>query len=228
MKGRASFKLISRLMTDAWIYSPDGHLEAAGIYARILEMLRPNMILAIVDTRANNPDDFALDVIHRYAVPTGTSAIGLLQDCRTFSEFVDQRHLRKVLIPAYVKAIESRRPLSDRIAASVLDTVTIYDRLILPHRNAAGRSEWCLVLIDVKFVLPDAPRTPVADVDLGILQLLAEGATIKEIAEASFRSDRTIHHRVERLKARFGARNLAHLVGLSISAGIADDPSYEG
>lgn len=228
MKGRASFKLISRLMTDAWIYSPGGHREAAGIYARILDMLRPNMVLAVVDTRANDPDDFALEVIHRYAVPTGTSAIRSFQDSRTFSEFPDQRHLLTVVIPAYVKAIENQRPLTDRIAASILDTVTIYDRLILPHRNATARSEWCLVLIDVKFVLPDAPRTPVTDVDLGILQLLAEGATIKEIAEASFRSDRTIHHRVERLKARFGARNLAHLVGLSISAGIADDPSWEG
>lgn len=227
MKGRASFKLVSRLMTDAWIYSPDGHREAAGIYARILEMLRPNMILAIVDTRANNPDDFALDVIHRYAVPTVTSAIRSFQDSRTLSEFPDQKHVRRIMIPAYVKAIESRRPLSDRIMASILDTVTIYDRLILPQRNPTRPSEWCLVLIDVKFVLPDAPSTPVADVDLGILQLLAEGATIKEIAEASFRSDRTIHHRIERLKARFGARNLAHLVGLSISAGIADDPSSE-
>lgn len=228
MKARASFKVISRLMTDAWVYSPDGHREAAGIYVRILEMLRSNMILAVVDTRADNPENFALDVVHRYAVPTGTSAIRSFQDSRTFSEFPDQRHLLTVMIPAYVKAIESQRPLTDRIAASILDTLTIYDRLILPQRNPARRSEWCLVLIDVKFVLPDAPSTPVPDVDLGILQMLAEGATIKEIAEASFRSDRTIHHRVERLKARFGARNLAHLVGLSISAGIADDPSLEG
>ncbi|UHS61722.1 winged helix-turn-helix transcriptional regulator [Agrobacterium vaccinii] len=66
-----------------------------------------------------------------------------------------------------------------------------------------------------------------SDIDLGILQLLAEGATMKEIAEASHRSFRTIHHRVERLKTLLGARNLVHLAALSISAGIADAPSSE-
>ncbi|WP_320197078.1 LuxR C-terminal-related transcriptional regulator [Agrobacterium rosae] len=228
MKNHASFKLIARMMTDAWIYSPDGNRDAAGIYARILEMLRPNMILAVVDTRANNPDDFALHVVSGYELPTAMSAMRHLQVSRSLLEFPDQQHLRSIMIPAYVKAIENRRPLTDRIAASILDMVTIYDRLILPQRNPACRSEWCLVLIDVKFLLPPAPKQPLADVDLGILQLLAEGATIKEIAEVSYRSDRTIHHRVERLKARFGARNLAHLVGLSVSAGIADDPSWEG
>lgn len=225
MKTRASFKLISRLMTDAWIYSPEGLRDAAGIYARILEKLRPNMILAVVDTRANDPDDFALDVISRYKVPTTMSAIRHLQVSQTLSEFPDQQHLRRIMIPAYLNAIENRRPLADRISARVLNMVSLYNRLILPQRNRAGRSEWCLVLIDVKFLLPTAPTTPLADVDLGILQMLAEGATIKEIAEASHRSERTIHHRVERLKARFGARNLAHLVGLSVSEGVADDPS---
>lgn len=224
MKQPAAFKLISRLMTDAWIYSPNGYRDAAGIYARILEMLRPNMILAVVDTRASDPYDFALDVIHRYKVPTGMSAMRHLQEVRTLS---DHQHLRRFMIPAYVKVIESRRPETDRIVTSILGMVIIYDRLILPQKNPSGRSDWCLVLIDVKFLLPPTPKTALADVDLGILQLLAEGATIKEIAEASHRSDRTIHHRIERLKARFGARNLAHLVGLFISAGIADDPSSE-
>ncbi|WP_422387313.1 hypothetical protein [Agrobacterium vaccinii] len=50
---------------------------------------------------------------------------------------------------------------------------------------------------------------------------------MKEIAEASHRSFRTIHHRVERLKTLLGARNLVHLAALSISAGIADAPSSE-
>lgn len=227
MKQPASFKLISRLMTDAWIYSQDGHRDASGIYARILERLRSNMILAVIDTRALNPDDFAFDFIHKYKVPTGMSAMRDLLESRKLSGFPDQQHLRRLMIPAYVSTMEHRRPRTDRITAGILDMNMMYDRLILPQRNPKGRSEWCLVLIDVKFLLPAASKTAVSDIDLGILQLLAEGATIREIAEASHRSDRTIHHRVERLKTRLGARNLVHLAALSISAGIADDPSSQ-
>lgn len=227
MKQPASFKLISRLMTDAWIYSQDGHRDASGIYARILERLRSNMILAVIDTRALNPDDFVVDFIHKYKVPTGMSAMRDLLESRKLSGFPDQQHLRGLMIPAYVSTMEHRRPRTDRITAGILDMNMMYDRLILPQRNPKGRSEWCLVLIDVKFLLPAASKTAVSDIDLGILQLLAEGATMKEIAEASHRSDRTIHHRVERLKTRLGARNLVHLAALSISAGINDDPSSE-
>ncbi|UHS61721.1 hypothetical protein HRR99_09445 [Agrobacterium vaccinii] len=135
MKQPASFKLISRLMTDAWIYSQDGHRDESGIYARILERLRSNMILAVIETRALNPDDFALDFIHKYKVPTGMSAMRDLLESRKLSEFPDQQHLRRLMIPAYVSTMEHCRPRTDRITAGILDMNMMYDRLILPKES---------------------------------------------------------------------------------------------
>ncbi|MGG6893766.1 LuxR C-terminal-related transcriptional regulator [Rhizobium sp. BR 315] len=186
------------------------------------------MMLAVVDTRADDPSEFILDIIHRYKVPTKFLTMQHLQETRKLSDFPDQRHLRRIMIPAYIRATAHRRPQADRIAATVLDMNMVYDRLILPQRNPESRSEWCIVLMEVKFVLPTVSKPVAANVDLGILQLLAEGATIREIAEASYRSERTIHHRIERLKTRFGAENLAHLVAISISAGTVDELPSEG
>lgn len=105
---------------------------------------------------------------------------------------------------------------------NILDMHVAYGRIILPQKNSAGRSSWCISLIDVRFLLPMGPRVDgLDDTDLGIVQLLAEGASTREIADIMSLSARTIEHRIERLKSAFGARNIAHLVGLSISAGIS-------
>ena len=53
--------------------------------------------------------------------------------------------------------------------------------------------------------------------DEGIVQLLIEGHTAKEIAEMLELSPRSIEHRVEKLKTRFEARNLVHLVAKIVS-----------
>jgi hypothetical protein len=45
-------------------------------------------------------------------------------------------------------------------------------------------------------------------------------ASAKEIAAVAGLSFRTIQHRIERMKSRFGARSIAHLVALSISTAL--------
>jgi DNA-binding NarL/FixJ family response regulator len=47
--------------------------------------------------------------------------------------------------------------------------------------------------------------------------LLKEGYTLKEIATKVERSHRTVEHRVEDLKTRMGARNLHHLIAISMA-----------
>lgn len=59
-------------------------------------------------------------------------------------------------------------------------------------------------------------------IDLSILQLLTEGAAQREIGLKLELSPRTIEHRIERLKAKLGAKNLQHLVALWISSALRD------
>ncbi|MGN7713464.1 LuxR C-terminal-related transcriptional regulator [Agrobacterium radiobacter] len=54
--------------------------------------------------------------------------------------------------------------------------------------------------------------------DEAIVQLLIEGATAKEIAETLSVSARTVEHRIERLKTRYGARNTVHLIAMLVTA----------
>ncbi|KAI1694567.1 bacterial regulatory protein, luxR family domain-containing protein [Ditylenchus destructor] len=166
-------------------------------------MLRANMVLLVVDTRSGKPEEFHLDFIKGYDLPTGFASLHLLQRPSSFSDFPDQHYLQGIVIPTYANAAERQRPAMGRI------------------KNSAGRSSGCIGLLDIRFLLPAGPRADgLNDADLGIVQLLVEGASTREIADVMSLSARTIEHRIERLKSAFGARNIAHLVGLSISAGI--------
>jgi DNA-binding CsgD family transcriptional regulator len=222
MKRQATFKQISRLLMDSWISSPDGLADPEGLYSPFLRLLRPNMVLAVTDTRSEKPEEFHLDFIKGYDHPTGFASLHLLQRRGSFSDFPDQHYLQGIVIPAYADAAERQRPAMGRIVTRILDMHVAYDRIILPQKNSAGRSSWCIGLLDVRFLLPTGPQTAsLDDADLAILQLLAEGASTREVATAANLSARTIEHRIERLKSRFRARNITQLVTLAISAGIA-------
>lgn len=221
MKRPATFKQITRLLMDSWISSPDGLADPKGIHGPFHGMLRANMVLLVVDTRSGKPEEFHLDFIKGYDLPTGFASLHLLQRPSSFSDFPDQHYLQGIVIPAYTNAAERQRPAMRRIVTRTFDMHVAYDRIILPQKNSAGRSSWCIGLLDIRFLLPAGPRADgLDDADLGIVQLLVEGASTREIADVMSLSARTIEHRIERLKSAFGARNIAHLVGLSISAGI--------
>ncbi len=222
MRPQATFKQISRLLMDSWISSPDGLRNPKDIYVSILGMLRPSMILLVVDTSSGNTRDFRIDFIQNYGLPSGFADISLLQQPQSFADFPDQKYLHEIMVPAYVAAIERQRPSMGHILARILGMHAASTRIVLPQKNSSGRSAWCISLVDVHFLLQTGTRAEgMDDADLGILQLLTEGASTKEIAEAMHLSPRTVEHRIERLKSAFGARNIAHLVALSISASIA-------
>ncbi|MBO9654451.1 MAG: helix-turn-helix transcriptional regulator [Agrobacterium tumefaciens] len=180
------------------------------------------MVLLLIDTRSKNPEEFHLDFVKDYTLPTGLTDMSLLQRPRSFIDFPDQDYLQRIVVPAYADAVGRQRPVIGGIVTNILDMHVAYDRIILPQKNSAGRSSWCIGLIDVRFLLPMRPRVDgLDDADLGIIQMLVEGASTREIADVMSLSARTIEHRIERLKSSFGSRNIAHLVGLSISAGIS-------
>ncbi|MCF3638855.1 helix-turn-helix transcriptional regulator [Rhizobium sp. TRM95111] len=222
MKRPATFKQISRLLMDSWISSPDGLADPESLYGPFRGMLRANMILLVINIQSGKPEEFHLDFIKGYDLPTGFASLHLLQRRGSLSDFPDQHYLQGIVVPAYADAAKRQRPAMRCIVTRILDMHVAYDRIILPQKNSAGLSSWCIGLLDIRFLLPTGPRTDgLDDADLAILQLLAEGASTREVATAANLSARTIEHRIERLKSRFRARNITQLVVLAISAGIA-------
>ncbi|MCX8996247.1 helix-turn-helix transcriptional regulator [Rhizobiaceae bacterium BDR2-2] len=229
MRPPATFRQISRWMMDSWISSPGGLESATALYVPFLDVLRPNMALVVIDMQPTACEDFGIVFIRRYRLPTTLEAMQTLQQTVRFSDFPDQAYLRSTVIPAYTEAAERQRPATRRVAAEALGMTMIYDRAIFPQKNARGRSAWCIGLLAIHALLPAAPHGIGFDnIDPGILQLLTEGASTREIAAILRLSPRTVEHRIDRLKARFKARNIPHLVALAISAGIAGIGRQDG
>jgi DNA-binding CsgD family transcriptional regulator len=181
------------------------------------------MALLVVKTSSASSGGFHIDFVKPYEVPTGLDVVRHLQRSRFFADFPDPVFLREVMAPAYETALERQRPSIDGVAATLLGMYAAYDRIILPQRNTRTRSSWCVSVIEIHFLLPRKPPSrELDDQDIGILQLLASGAPTREIADRLNMSPRTIEHRIESLKSAFGARNIAHLVSLWISAGSRD------
>ena len=104
-----------------------------------------------------------------------------------------------------------RRPAIEHIRSKIAGVRFGYDRVILPQKGD-GIPSWCISMAEGRFMLP-RPREEKMDlVDEGIVQLLIEGHTAKEIADLLALSPRTVEHRIEKMKDRLGARNLVHLV----------------
>jgi DNA-binding NarL/FixJ family response regulator len=62
-------------------------------------------------------------------------------------------------------------------------------------------------------------QSGLSEEDLGILKLIARGATTKEIAEHMYWSERTVKRRVEEIMARLGAKSRAEAVAQAIKSG---------
>jgi hypothetical protein len=129
MKRPATFKQISRLLMDSWISSLDELADPECLYGPFRGMLRANMILLVIDTRSSNPEEFHLDFIKGYDLPTGLTDMSLLQ---------------RIVVSTYTDAVERQPPVIGRIVTRILDMQVAYDRIILPQKNSAGRSSWCV------------------------------------------------------------------------------------
>lgn len=210
-----------RLLSQWSALSASGKLDPRVLSASVRDRLRPNMILTLTDTRPDDPLEFHCTFLHRYAIPSGilkVLGVGELQRDQRFGEFRDQEYLHKSVIGHYRAVIEAQRPKVDRVSTTMFGFRIFYDRVVLPHVNHGGRAEWCLALTETRLVLPLPGRNPKLDThDLRVLQLLHEGGSAKEIGESTGLSPRTVEHRIDRQKKKFEARNIAHLVALSIT-----------
>ncbi|NTF17023.1 helix-turn-helix transcriptional regulator [Agrobacterium rubi] len=204
---------------DVWRHQfMDGTADPAEMAAVLSGRLKANMILSVTETVSADPMDFKVRFLHRFSLPSGILTGGDQQKDQKFSEFRDQAYLHSNVIPTYRTVLEMRQPHIDQVSARLLGFRVLYDRILLPEPRREGRPRWCMSLTETRFALPLPRRDPkIVDDDVRVLQLLREGDSAKEISEKLSLSRRTIEGRIERLKKRFGARNMAHLIVMSIS-----------
>ncbi len=220
------FETNAQILIDRWIHSEPGLDDPSPIYSGIVEKLQANMILGVVDTRPATPKEFTIHYVHKYRVPTRLWNNRQIQTDQKLSEFRDQEYIDRAVIPHYLQTLEKRRPVIDFVTTKIFGVNVHYDRLLLPQKRAAGRPSWFVTLTRTRLLLAGNRRD--ADIlerneDEAVLQLLIEGYAAKEIAATLSLSPKTIEHRLSRLKACYGARNVTHLATLAISARLHRD-----
>lgn len=219
--GVKSFSACVHDLMDAWIKSRDG-ADAADIYQAAMRPLQPNVILAVVDCKFPSVEAFSVEFVRRYSVATKVLDFLTLQESFDFRSFPDQEYLKHTVIPVLVEVLTQKRPSLSKGSTNFGGCKIVYERLLVPQKSGSSRSEWCIVFSRIDLLLPEVSGFKTDGIDLSILQLLTEGAAQKEIGLRLELSPRTIEHRIERLKAMVGARNLQHLVALWISNRLQD------
>lgn len=196
MRSKKGFVHASRELLDGWISSTD-ETSPEQLYEPALPLLTANMVLCI--HRNASPL-----IVRGYSVQVGQDVTVDEIACR----WLASRHH---------EGQAHARPISARELIEAEGNHVALDALLLPQRGGG----WSLAAIDIQVVLPISNlSSDLNAVDHAILQLLYQGFSAKEIAQQIGLSHRTVEHRVERLKANFGARTIAQLVALSIANGL--------
>jgi hypothetical protein len=204
------FDTLSQNLIDSWLRS-DEATKAEDIYTGIMGRLSIKMALSVVTTVADDPYDWRFRRVRDFGFKSR-------QLDRMRREFPDAalRDLNKgfiddAIIAAYSRALEVKRPAIDLVRTKLLGVRIGYERIILPQK-CDGKPEWCISLIEGRFFIAPMQEAKTDIIDDNIIQLLIEGQTTKEIAEFLKLSPRTVEHRIDKLKGRFEARNMVHLV----------------
>ena len=217
---RATFGQCATRLMDTWISAGSAMDDPSVICTSVIEMLRPDMVMTITDTSAAEPLDWTIRFVHLYGIPSAFSDLLALQQDQPLRSLPDRQFALDMLVSGRQRVIGRKRPEIDSFDKAFLGIRIGGERIILPQRNATLSAGWCVVLARIHHVLPLQSKSPdLDDMSLGILQLLREGFTAKEIGLRMRISSRTVEHRLARLKSEFGARSVAHLVTLSIATG---------
>lgn len=121
---------------------------------------------------------------------------------------------------ARLRAIGSSRIVV--IAARVHDltpSIAAHAGLANPLRRADVNAERLIKLLVAGQAMQERPGA-LTDRDLQLLRLLADGATIAEVAARLFCSERTVKYALHQLLERFGLRNRVHAVAWAIRANL--------
>lgn len=206
----ASFNFLSQTLIDAWLLS-DEATNPEDLYASVLSSLTIKMALSVVTTITDDPYDWRFRRVKDFGFRSH-----LLNQMKQQFPDAALRDLHRgfiddAIIAAYSRALEVKRPALELVRTKLLGVRIGYERLILPQK-CDGKPGWCISLVEGRFFISPMREAKTDITDDNIIQLLIEGQSTKEIAEFLHLSPRTIEHRMDRLKCRFEAKNLVHLV----------------
>lgn len=216
-----SFNLLSRALLDTWITSSNT-TSPAEIYAEVANRLNAKMALFVMKTEAFDPYSWQLLRIRNFDFRSSLLAQLAPAFADTVLRDLDRDFVDHTMIPAYSRAVTLRRPTKEMVRSQIGRIQMGYERLILPQKTAQ-RPEWCVSLVAARYLLPKMLEAKTDAIDENVIQLLIEGHATKEIADWLNLSPRTIEHRLGRLKDRFEAENLVHLVAKIVAAQVSDN-----
>lgn len=214
MVAKTSFNGVAQVLMDRWLAANEGDTPEA-LHAGLPAKLNVKMALNLVHLAAD-PMEWRLEWVKAYGFKTKLLDFGRLFPQGRFGDLPDQTYLQTSVLPAYRAAIEGRKPRLDLVTAQVAGLAVGYERLLLPQRGSDPA--WCLSFTEGRFMLQPPPIAISSDeTDQAIAQLLIEGQTAREISPLLALSQRTIEHRIDRMKQRYDARNVTHLISKLVS-----------
>ena len=209
----ASFNSLSHQLIDEWLKADS--LDSPGdLYGPFINEVSIKMALSVVETTAPEPYDWYFYRVIQWGYKSKLLKPMLAEYPNAQLLNLNRSFVDKNIVPAFqrvLRVLDSKRPTIDMVKTEVLGVRIGYERLIIPQKTN-GLPKWCLSLKEGRFAIPSHQEIKSDLTDEGIIQLLIEGNTAREIAELLNLSPRTIEHRIDKMKIRFGAKNLVHLV----------------
>jgi DNA-binding CsgD family transcriptional regulator len=213
MPKETPFTAVSQKLLDAWITSdPAQPAEPRRIYDGVQSLLSIKMRLTVFWIDGDDPLRWRMTPIRHSGFTSTLFDINHAFRDQLIGEFKDQTYMADSVIPRLRQVVGNQQPSIELVKTKLFGIHLGYDRILLPQRSTK-RPNWVISSSCARFLL-DAPKTfgHFEVDDEAVVQLLMEGRTAKEIAQQLGLSHRTVEHRLDRLKDRFGARNLVHLV----------------
>lgn len=184
------------------------------------------MRLVVIDVSRDSRADWLLNPIRQTNLSSRILNLNSIFKKGTLGDLRDQEYLERSVYPQYESAIRQRIPNIDVVETKILGIKVTYDRIILPQKSV-NRPNWLVVCTNGRFMA----STPVRNIELDnidetILLHVMAGESAKEIAAEMKLSPRTVEHRIERLRKQVGARSLAHLVTMLVTAGFGREITF--
>jgi DNA-binding CsgD family transcriptional regulator len=214
----ASFHTVTQRLLDAWLKTtPTAPAAPEDIHRDVVDLLTIKMRLTVIVLEGEDPFGWQLQVVRPSGFASSILNINTLFANQRIGDFKDRSYMESAVIPRYREVIASQKPSMELVKTRLLGVNIAYERLILPQKTAA-KPAWLLTVTNGRFMFNAPERQARLDVtDEAVIQLLTEGATAKQIATELGISHRTVEHRLERMKERYGAKNTVHLAAMLVA-----------
>jgi hypothetical protein len=207
------FNTVAQKMLDSWIETnPSEPVEPQHVYAGVLDLLSIKMRLTVIKVGGPDPLAWQMTPVRHSGFTSSLFNVNKVFEDQRLGDFKDQTYIANAVVPRLKQVIENQQPSIELVKTQLFGINLGYDRILIPERTT-GRPRWVISSSYARFLLDTPKSHGKFDVDEeAVVQLLLEGCTAKEIAVQLGLSNRTVEHRLDKLKTRFGARNLVHLV----------------